>query len=239
MVRSSKVMAHCRSKSTSGWTWCAGSAARRDSASSWSMETTGAKPPRLRAWSRSHSLAMKRLRATSRKVRNLPFSPRRRLQVILLQQPRKEALRQVLRVVGRAALPPQKGVERIPVGAAERLQRGGRARGARLPRREHDRPMGGDEPGIGGRRRRWAGRTHASSAACNEPAGLYMTGYYQAPAKLATAGAASGKRLERDQLAGAFEGCRASKAGASSTHSKRLAQFRRQPSLAGQGHRGA
>ena len=50
------------------------------------------------------------------------------LQIVLLQQPGEERLREILRVLRRTAQAPDVGVERMPVGTAETFQ-GGRGLG--------------------------------------------------------------------------------------------------------------
>ena len=64
---------------------------------------------------------------------------------VAFQQPREECLREVLGVFGRIAAPPHVGVERMPVGLAEIFERGAGAGGVAARRRQHHRPMGGDE----------------------------------------------------------------------------------------------
>ena len=60
---------------------------------------------------------------------------------VFLQEPREEGLREILRVMGSPALPPQERVERIPVGRTQPLQRRRCFRRGIAARREHDAPV--------------------------------------------------------------------------------------------------
>jgi len=65
----------------------------------------------------------------------------------LLQQPGEKSLREVLRIVDGMAAPAHIGVERWPVGAAQGGERLVGERGVAVAGMEHERPMGGGEPG--------------------------------------------------------------------------------------------
>lgn len=72
-----------------------------------------------------------------------PLFPVHCLQPILGQQLAEKLLRQILGVVRRLPAAPHEGVERIPIGGADRLERGGRLRGLLPVRRQHDGPSRG------------------------------------------------------------------------------------------------
>jgi hypothetical protein len=50
-------------------------------------------------------------------------------QIILFQQQSEESLRQILRLISIVAFPPDEGVDRTPIGLAQRGQRLARIRG--------------------------------------------------------------------------------------------------------------
>ena len=62
-------------------------------------------------------------------------------QPALGQQSRKESLRQILGIGGGTPLVPHMRVNRIPIGAAQTIQRGGRVRRVILRRQGHEAPL--------------------------------------------------------------------------------------------------
>ena len=77
-------------------------------------------------------------------------------EIIFLQKPREERLRQILRVFLVVPAPADVGVKRKPVSAAQFLQRAIRLRRVPSARREHDRPMRRGED-VARRGRGWRG----------------------------------------------------------------------------------
>ena len=78
----------------------------------------------------------------------LAFAPVHLRQVVLVQQPEEELLREVLRVVRLVTPLPHVGIERVPVGAAELFQGFLRAGRRVVPGRKHDAPVGGGKPSL-------------------------------------------------------------------------------------------
>ena len=69
--------------------------------------------------------------------------PIRGMQIVLLQENGEEALRQVLRLLGRMALAARESVERIPITSAQLGQRGDGAGMTCMTGREDHRPVRG------------------------------------------------------------------------------------------------
>ena len=90
----------------------------------------------------------------------LALCPGDGMQIVLVQQPREELLGEVLGIGRAVALAADVGVKRMPIGAAEGFEGRGRLRGWLLARREHHRPVRGQEPRLRGSRRFAAGGGH-------------------------------------------------------------------------------
>ena len=92
---------------------------------------------------------MKCFSATIRKVRSRPFSRSASSSQRFSSRQPEELLGEVLRIMRRLAAAPDVGVERIPVGAADGLQRrGGLRRGRCLAASTTDQRVGGKAPGC-------------------------------------------------------------------------------------------
>ena len=119
-----------------------------------------APPPRFCARALSHSLARKCFSDVSRNERNRPRCRVGPGDGVVRQQPREELLREVLRLLPRMPRAPHVSVKRLPVVAAKLLQRRLRPRGVAASRRQHHRPMRGDEASRRRLRRLCAAGSH-------------------------------------------------------------------------------
>ena len=105
-------------------------------------------PPRLSAWARSCSLARKFWSETEQERAQPPPLAAGGREGLVLQQVDEERLGQILRIAGSVPPPPQKGVQRWPVGLAEACQRLlGRFRRLALRGEQDHAPVGGLESG--------------------------------------------------------------------------------------------